>query len=139
MQKPRLILVHSFHLRTPIGASPPPRAPLLLVLATYRFMTRHPSSLLRQRALQLRSNDDTAQIQQLKGFHFSYVMFKDVPILCDVSTGIPRSIVPTDWIHGGTRAVSHRNQRDTAINHQTVVMVADSSRCEPEVQRVFSQ
>ena len=44
-------------------------------------------------------DDDVAQLQQFKGFHFSNVMFKDVPILCDVSTRIPHPVVPSKFRH----------------------------------------
>ena len=61
------------------------------------------------------TDTDAAQLSRLQGFSFSIVMFKEIKLLCDVSTGIPRTIVPSDFCrcvfmavhnlsHAGTRA-----------------------------------
>ena len=40
---------------------------------------------------------DAAQLAKLKGFSFSFVMFNDVKLVCDVSTGVPRPVVPKEF------------------------------------------
>ena len=61
------------------------------------------------------TNADTAQLARMKGFSFSFVMFKDVKLVCDVSTSVPRPVVPVEFrrcvfdtihnlSHAGTRA-----------------------------------
>ena len=40
---------------------------------------------------------DAAQLSRLKGISFSFVMFKEIKLLCDVSTGIQRPVVPSDF------------------------------------------
>ena len=68
-------------------------------------------------ALQVAQEHDTdaARSLAMKGFHLQYVMFRKVPIMCDISTGVPRPVVPADLrprvfmvvnelSHAGTRA-----------------------------------
>ena len=40
---------------------------------------------------------DATQLSKLKGFSLSYVMFKEISLLCDISTGVPRPVVPTEF------------------------------------------
>ena len=51
----------------------------------------------------------------MKGFSFSFVMFEEIKLVCDVSTGVPRPVVPEEFCrcvfdtihnlsHVGTRA-----------------------------------
>ena len=35
---------------------------------------------------------DATQLSKLKGFSFSYVMFKEISLLCDISTGVPQNL-----------------------------------------------
>ena len=62
-----------------------------------------------------RTNVDATQLSKLKGFSFSYVMFKEISLLCDISTGVPRPVIPAEFrrrvflsihnlSHSGTRA-----------------------------------
>ena len=62
------------------------------------------------------TDEDAARLAKLKGFSFSFVMFNDVKLVCDVSTGVPRPVVPKEFCrrifdaihslsHAGTRAM----------------------------------
>ena len=53
--------------------------------------------------------------RRMKGFSFSFVMFNEIKLICDVSTGVPRPLVPKEFrqhvfdaihnlSHAGTRA-----------------------------------
>ena len=85
-------------------------------------------------------DNDAAHLQQMKGFYFPYVMYNDVPILCDVSTGILRPILPTTLpppgLHDGTWAVTRRNLCHQEIDHQKVVVEKHEHRHESVVQGV---
>ena len=58
---------------------------------------------------------DAAHLARMKGFSFSFVMFDEIKLTCDVSTGVPRPVIPKDFrrhvfnaihnlSHAGTRA-----------------------------------
>ena len=50
------------------------------------------------------TNADAAQLSRLKGFSFSFVMFKEIKLLCHVSTGVPRVFLAVHNLsHAGTR------------------------------------
>ena len=40
---------------------------------------------------------DAAHLSRLKGFSFSFVMFNDIKLICDVSTGVTRPVVPKEF------------------------------------------
>ena len=43
------------------------------------------------------SDAEAAQLLKLKGFNFSYVMFKEISLLCDILTGVSRPVVPAEF------------------------------------------
>ena len=59
---------------------------------------------------------DATQLMKQKGLSFSFVMFKDVSLLCDISTPRPRPIVPADFRRQAFMSIhnlSHENYEET--------------------------
>ena len=58
---------------------------------------------------------DADLLSRMKGFNFSFVMYNEIKLICDVSTGVPLPVVPAEFrrhvfdsihnlSHAGTRA-----------------------------------
>ena len=58
---------------------------------------------------------DAAHLARMKGFSFLFMMFNEIKLICDVSTGLPHPVVPEEFrrrvfdaihnlSHAGTRA-----------------------------------
>ena len=43
------------------------------------------------------TDGDAAQLSRMKGFSFSFVMFPEIKLICDVSTGVPRPVFPKEF------------------------------------------
>ena len=40
---------------------------------------------------------DAAHLSRMKGFSFSFVMFNEIKLICDVSMGLPRPVIPKEF------------------------------------------
>ena len=59
---------------------------------------------------------DTAHLARMKGFNFSFVMYNEIKLLCDTSTGVPRPVVPKESrrrVFDAIHNLSHAGMRAT--------------------------
>ena len=69
-------------------------------------------------ALQLQQmiDADAAHLARMDGFSFSFVMFNEIKFICDVSTGVPRPVVPKEFrrrVFDAVHNISHAGTRAT--------------------------
>ena len=81
------------------------------------------------------TNVTAAQLSRLKCFSFSFVMFREIKLLCDVSMGIPKPFVPGGYrrrvfmaVHNLSRVGMRATRRMLTKRWGWKVMKADISR-----------